>query len=194
MILRAVLFPILTVIISYAMFTSTVIAADARASGDTGFQVGPQDVLEILVWGEEDLQREVLVRPDGGLSFPLAGEIDAAGKTPSEIQREITARLKKFIPEPVVTVLVTEVASYKIYVLGQVNKAGEFQVGRYLDVAQALALAGGLTPFAAEDKIIILRRQGDKEIVIPFRFDQLKRGRDLESNIILRSGDVLVVP
>lgn len=184
----------LLVIALYGMLTATVIAADARASGEHGFQVGPQDVLEILVWGEEDLQRQVLVRPDGGLSFPLAGEINAAGKTPSEIQQEITARLKKFIPEPVVTVLVTEVASYKIYVLGQVNKAGEFQVGRYLDVAQALALAGGLTPFAAEDKIIILRRQGAKEIVIPFRFDQLKRGRDLESNIILRSGDVLVVP
>lgn len=169
-------------------------SAAALDGQDKAYLVGPQDVLEILVWEEKDLQRTVLIRPDGRFSFPLVGEVEAAGRTPGEIQKEISERIKKYIPNPVVTVLVTEVASYKIYVIGQVKQAGEFKVGRYLDVMQALALAGGLTPFAAEDKIIILRRHNDAESVIPFRYDEVKKGRNLESNVILQRGDVLIVP
>lgn len=174
------------------------IAAPAAAAvldgQDNAYLVGPQDVLEILIWEEKDLQRTVLVRPDGRFSFPLVGEVVAAGRPPEEIQKEISERIKKYIPNPVVTVLVTEVASYKIYVIGQVKQSGEFKVGRYLDVMQALALAGGLTPFATEDKIIVLRRERDTESVIPFRYDEVKRGRNLESNIILQRGDVVIVP
>src|SRR3989304_2245177 len=103
--------------------------------------VGPEDVLEISVWKEKDLSREVLVRPDGKLSFPLVGEIEAANHTPLEIQEEINKRLKKYIPDPVITVLVTKVNAYKIYIIGQVNKPGQYMMGRYLDVMQALALA-----------------------------------------------------
>ena len=156
--------------------------------------VGPEDVLEISVWKEKDLTREVLVRPDGRLSFPLIGEIEAANHTAVEIQSEISSRLKKYIPDPVVTVLVTKVNAYKIYVIGQVNKPGLYTMGRYLDVMQSLALAGGLNPFASENNIKILRRENGKNIVIGFEYGSVKKGSDLNQNIILRSDDVVVVP
>ncbi|MCC6208478.1 MAG: SLBB domain-containing protein, partial [Gammaproteobacteria bacterium] len=111
-----------------------------------------------------------------------------------EIQKEITQRLKKYIPEPVVTVVVEKVASYKIYVIGEVKNSGQYQVGHYLDVVQALALAGGLTAYAAENKIKILRRENGAEIAIPFEYAKVKSGADLKQNIILRRGDVVVVP
>jgi len=158
------------------------------------YVIGPEDLLEISVWKEESLQRNVLVRPDGKFSFPLIGDLHASGKTPDQLRAEIAGWLKKFIPDPVVTVLVTKVASYKVYVIGQVTKSGQYTVGRYLDVMQVLALAGGLTPFASESNIKILRRQDGKEVVIGFDFSQVKKGRNLEQNIILRRGDVVVVP
>jgi polysaccharide export outer membrane protein len=159
-----------------------------------GYKIGPEDLLEISVWKEQDLQKEVLVRPDGRISFPLVGEVIVSGKTPAEVQDEIAARLKKYIPDPVVTILIKKIASYKIYVIGQVNKSGQFVVGQYLDVTQALALAGGLTPFASEDKIKILRRKNGKEVVIPFEYSAIKKGENLEQNVILQSADVVIVP
>lgn len=165
-----------------------------QALEEKQYLIGPEDVLNISVWKEETLQKEVLVRPDGYISFPLLGDIRAAGKTPSQLQVQIKEMLKGFMPEPVITVLVTKIAGYKIYVIGQVKKAGQFQVGRYLDVMQALALAGGLTPYAAENHIIILRRKDGKDTVIPFEYAAVKKGRKLEQNIILKSNDVVVVP
>lgn len=164
------------------------------ASATAGYQIGPEDQLAISVWGEEDLQRTVLVRPDGGISFPLAGDLQAAGKTPDELQKEITQRLQKYIPEPFVTVSVETVAGYKVYVLGQVNTPGEYPVGRYVDVLQALSLAGGLTPYASKDNITIRRRQGGREVVLPFSYSAASRGGDSSQNIILQSGDTVVVP
>lgn len=177
--------------------TANMASAAEPASGSViaaGYSIGPEDVLEISVWKEEGLQSEVLVRPDGKISFPLVGDIQAEGKTPEQLRHEIAGWLKKYIPDPVVTVLVKKIAAYKIYILGQVNKAGQYTVGMYLDVMQALALAGGLNPYASENNIQILRRQGDKEIVIPFEYSEVKKGRHLEQNIILKTGDVVVVP
>ncbi len=171
--------------------------ANARAPKEAGggsYEIGPEDLLEISVWREKDLQREVLVRPDGWLTFPLVGNIRAAGKTPQELQAEITARLRKYIPDPVVTVTLRKVQGLKIFVIGKVGKPGEYVVGRYVDVLQALTLAGGLTPFAKEDDIKILRKEGGRERVIPFDYNQVKRGRNLEQNIRLQAGDVIMVP
>ena len=162
--------------------------------GSSGYFVGPEDVLEISVWKEESLKREVLIRPDGKLSFPLIGDIQAAGKTPDQLRREIAEWLGKYIPEPIVTVVVIKVAAYKIYVLGQVKKAGQYTVGHRLNVIQALALAGGLTPYAAENDIKILRRNDGKEVAIPFEYAAINEGHKLEQNIILKSGDVVMVP
>ena len=160
------------------------------------YRLGPEDLLDISVWQEKDLNEEkVLVRPDGKLSFPLAGEINAAGMTPGGLQAEITKRLKKYIPDPVVTVLVEKVAGYKVYVIGQVKTPGQYLVGHYIDVMQALALAGGLTPFAAENKIKILRRNNaGVETSIPFEYSSVAKGEDLKQNIMLKTGDMVVVP
>jgi polysaccharide export outer membrane protein len=158
------------------------------------YMVGPEDVLEISVWKEQGLQKEVLVRPDGGISFPLVGDMQATGKTAHQIQQEIAQRLEKFIPDPVVSVAVLKVAGNKIYVIGKVNKPGEFVAGRYVDVLQALSMAGGLTPFAAENSIKVLRKENGKDLVFPFRYSQVKRGDNLDQNIMLKGGDVVVVP
>lgn len=173
------------------------VAASGSSSDYKGgeYRIGPEDVLNISVWREDLLQREVLVRPDGGISFPLVGDLQAAGKTPEQVQAEITARLRKYIPEPVVNVSLAKVAGYRIYVLGQVKNPGQFVVGRYVDVLQALTLAGGLTPYASENNIKILRReQPDNEVVFPFPYAAVKKGDNLEQNIILKSGDIVVVP
>jgi len=158
------------------------------------YLIGPEDVLEITVWKEEGLIKQVLVRPDGGISFPLAGDIHAAGKTAPQLQREITQRLEKFLSDPVVLVAVMKIAGNKIYVIGRVNKPGEYAPGRYVDVLQALSMAGGLTPFAAENDIKVLRKENGKDLVFPFRYSQVKTGDKLEQNITLKGGDVVVVP
>jgi len=158
------------------------------------YRIGPEDVLEINVWKEEALKKEVLVRPDGGIAFPLAGDMQAAGKTARELQQEITQRLEKFMADPVVSVAVLKVVGNKIYVIGRVNKAGEFITGRYVDVLQVLSMAGGLTPFASENDIKVLRKENGKDVVFPFRYSDVKKGNNLEQNIILKGGDVVVVP
>lgn len=158
------------------------------------YEIGPEDLLEIYVWKEKDLQREVLVRPDGWLTFPLVGNVSAKGKTAQQLQDEIATRLRKYIPDPNVSVSVKKVAGYKIFVIGKVNKPGEFVVGRFIDVIQALTLAGGLTPFADEDNIRVLRKENDKETVILFDYSDVRKGRRLEQNIMLKSGDVIIVP
>jgi polysaccharide export outer membrane protein len=160
----------------------------------TEYLIGPEDILEISVWKEEGLEREVLVRPDGKLSFPLAGDVQAAGRTPEKVQAEITERIKRYIPDPVVTVTVKTIGGNKIYVIGEVRNPGSYVIGRYVDVIQALTLAGGLTPFASENSIKVLRREGTKEIVVSFEYAEVKKGRRLEQNIFLRGGDVVVVP
>ena len=165
----------------------------AAVAEENNYTLNPGDVLDISVWREEDLQRQVLLLPDGTISFPLAGQISAAGRTTGEVQEEITQRLDKFIPDAVVTVSVLNVSGNKIYVIGAVNNPGEFQVVQPTNVMQALSLAGGLTPFAGEDSIKILRREGDQELSFPFHYSDVKRGEQLGMNIRLESGDVVVV-
>jgi polysaccharide export outer membrane protein len=170
-------------------------AAPADAADVGSYRIQPGDGLIISVWKEPDLQMEVLVRPDGGLSFPLAGDQRAAGRTVDELRQVLAARLKKFIPDPVVTVTVRQLGGNRVYVIGKVNRPGEFPFSRPLDVMQSLSLAGGATSFASVNDIRILRR-GDngRQISIPFRYEDVARGRDLEQNILLETGDTVVVP
>src|SRR5262249_14352444 len=121
--------------------------ACCASAQDDPFRIGPEDVLEISVWKEEALKKDVLVRPDGDISFPLAGDLRAAGRTVAELREELTSRLAKYIPDPVVSVIVNRVASNRIYVVGRVARPGDFAAGRYIDVLQALAMAGGLNAF-----------------------------------------------
>jgi len=163
-------------------------------SPDTGYIVQPGDILDISVWKEKDLQREVVVLPDGSLSFPLAGELQASGKTVEQLRKDIGTRLSKYIPGAVVTVSAKQIQGNKIYIVGKVNRPGEYAASRYVDVMQALSIAGGVTPFAAVNDIHVLRRVNGVQTAIPFKYSKVESGRNLKSNIILQSGDVVVVP
>jgi polysaccharide export outer membrane protein len=168
--------------------------AAAAENPTAGYEVQPGDVLQVSVWKEPDLSQQVLVRPDGGFSFPLAGDVNALGKTVEQLRGELTERLGKFIPDLFVTVAVQEINGNKVYVIGQVNEPGEFIVNPRVDVMQALSLAGGTTAFASPNDIFVLRREGGAQRRLPFNFGDVVRGKQLEQNVLLRSGDVVVVP
>ena len=158
------------------------------------YHLQPGDVIDVSVWKETDLQKEVLVRPDGGLTFPLAGEVDARGKSVEEVRAILAERLQRYIPTPVVTVALKAIGGNRIYVLGKVNHAGEFPFSNALDVMQAISLAGGTTPYAALNDIVILRRQNGRQESFSFRYSDVARGHSLPQNIQLESGDTVVVP
>jgi len=165
----------------------------AQDVGD--YRLNPGDVLQVSVWNEEELNREVLVRPDGGVSFPLVGDVNAAQRTVTDVQDAIRTRLASYVPDAVVTVSVLAVNGNKVYVLGKVARPGEYVMSSTLDVMQVLAVAGGVTSFAAENKIQILRRGPDgKQQAIAFRYSDVKEGNALATNILLKSGDIVVVP
>lgn len=182
----------LSLICSFFSSISDSYSAELAAAADYRIRAG--DKLTISVWRETDLQRQVLVQPDGRISFPLAGQVQAQGKTVEEIRADVTTRLARFIPDLVVTVLLDEIRGTQVYVLGQVNKANQYVVPGDVDVMQALSLAGGMTPYAAANEIRILRRDAGRQIVLDFHFGDVSRGRGLEQNILLRDGDVVVVP
>lgn len=160
------------------------------------YRVQPGDVLFVSVWDEEQLQRDVVVRPDGSFAFPLVGDVQAAGRSVDQIRADITRRLQKYIPEAAVTVSVKKIVGNKIFVLGQVKRPGEFVINANTDVMQALSMAGGVTPFADLDGIKILRRDRatGQQKAIPFNYKQILKGRHLEQNILLQSGDTVLVP
>lgn len=165
-----------------------------RDEKPTEFRIGPGDRLRINVWKHDEISHEVTVRPDGSISLPLVGEVTAAGRSGPEIARDIEARLAKFYTEPApVTVLVTEIKSYKVYVVGEVARSGELSPGQPITVLQAIAVAGGLTPFAHGDAIVIVRRDQKGERRIPFSYSAVIGG-DLQQNLVLQSGDTIVVP
>lgn len=163
--------------------------------GAEPYKLNPGDVLDIAVWKEEGMQRQVVVLPDGQISFPLAGHIQASGMSPSQLQAVLLKRLKNYFADPSITVSVVQVAGNKIFVIGQVNRPGEFLANRPIDVMQALSLAGGLTTFAAQDEIRVLRRGKDgQQRPLRFNYSDVSKGQNLKSNVVLRSGDVVVVP
>lgn len=162
---------------------------------DAPYTVNPGDTLTVSVWKQPDLSGPVLVRPDGTFSIPLGGQFNALGKTVAQLQQLIAERLQKYIADPVVTVSVQDVKGNKVYVIGQVTKPGEFVVNPRVDVMQALSMAGGTTPFASLNNIVILRRMPNgAQQAIPFRYKEVASGRNLDQDITLQAGDVVVVP
>lgn len=158
------------------------------------YKIGPGDILEISVWKEDGLQKEVRVRPDGGISFPLVGEIHAGGKSASELQQQLIAKIKRFIPDPSVNVSVVQVVGNHIFVIGKVNRPSDYNPPSYINVMQALTMAGGLNAFAKSGDIKILRQTKNGQIAISFDYEDVVSGDDLKQNIILQNGDVVVVP
>jgi polysaccharide export outer membrane protein len=182
----------ITLLISAVLLTIT---GPARAQvAVTAYTVKPGDILAISVWKEPELQGPVLVRPDGTFTIPLVGEINAREKSVPELQKIVGERLVKYIADPVVTISVQEIKGNKVYVIGQVAKPGDFVVNPQVNVMQALSMAGGVTPFASLDEIKILRRTGGTQQALHFDYKEVLRGRKLEQNIELQSGDVVVVP
>lgn len=178
------------------VFLLALLAFAARAQDSGTYLINPGDVLDINVWKEDTLTQQARVRPDGYFSLPLVGEVRAGGRTPAQVTDTLTKALSKYLNDPpVVTVSLIDLKGNIIYVLGKVNRPGAFPVVTPVDVAQALAWAGGLNTFADEDDIQILRRAEDgTQKAIPFDYSAVKNGEDLDTNILLKSGDVVVVP
>jgi len=186
-----------TLYIFLVIFSLSAIAdakSDSNQPAPASYLIGPGDVLSISVWKEEGMQLEVLVRPDGEITFPLAGEIKAGGLTTKALSDALVEKLKRYIPQPSVTVSVLKSVSNKIYVIGKVNRPGEFVATGYMDVLQALTMAGGLTPYADSDEIKIIRRTEFGTKIKLFDYDEVISGERLDMNIILKAGDTVVVP
>ena len=195
MISKRVLFAFLfAVLVGQALAEEPKLGAKPAGANLPAYRLQPGDIMTVSVWKETELQTDVLVRPDGGFSFPLAGDVDAVGKTVEDIRMVLVERLKRYIPNPVVTVAVKQIGGNRIYVVGRVNHAGDFPLSSPLDVMQAIALAGGATPFAAINDIVILRRQNGEQQALHFHYSDVARGRDLSQNVLLQGGDTVVVP
>ena len=164
------------------------------SAADNFYLIGPGDVLEISVWNEPDLRKKLVVPPDGVISFPLINPIKVTNLTITALKKAVTKKLSEYIPDATVTVLLIEINSLKAYVIGKVQKAGEYSINMDTTVLQILAKAGGLTPFASEGNIKILRKKSKKIINIPFDYGEVENGKNLEQNIVLEAGDVVLVP
>ncbi len=179
------------------LITSTILAAliySCAAFGADPYRLHEGDILQVSVWGEDTLQKDVRVLPDGSISFPLAGRVEVVNLSTPEVEKQVTEKLKTYLPDPQVTVVVSGIEGNRAYVAGKVLRPGPILITGPLTVLQAISLAGGLDKFAEEDKIKIIRRNGDKQNVISVHYGQLIKGQSLESNVLLSAGDTIVVP
>jgi len=176
------------------VFLLTISQAAFAGNDSERYTISSGDVLEISVWRDESLSRQIIVPPDGFISFPLIGDIDVAGMTVTQLRAVVTDKIKEYVPDATVTVLLLQINSLRAYVIGKVNNPGQFPIDMKTSVIQLLNMAGGLNQFADSDGIMILRQQKDKIIRIPFNYKDLEKGKNLDQNIIIQRGDVIVVP
>ncbi len=165
-----------------------------QSSWSSDYLIGPEDIVEVIVWKEPDLSRTVLVRPDGKISLPLVGDIQAEGISPAQLAQVIQNKLKAYIEVPVVSVILTEINSPKIYILGRVNKPGMYPLKTQLTLLQAIALAGGFAEWAKKDKVIILRRSEGKDKRLEINIEKIVKGKKGANDILLKRGDRIIVP
>ena len=167
----------------------------ATKAHDDNFVIGNDDLLAINVWKEPDISRSIPVRSDGKISLPLVGEVQAAGRTPLKLEQDITAKLKNFISEPEVTVIVQQINSQKFNVLGMVAKPGSYPLTNSATVLDAIALAGGFRDFAKKKSIYVLRQNADgTQTRLPFNYKDVIKGQNLAQNVKLQPRDTIVVP
>jgi polysaccharide export outer membrane protein len=169
-------------------------AAKKSATDDPNYIIGSQDVLDISVGKEPELTRTVPVRPDGKISLPLLNDVQADGRTPQQLAADITEGLKKFVTNPQVTVIVATMNSQRIYIIGEVTRAGAYPLLPNMTVLQALSSGGGFTQFAKVSKIYVLRVDHGKQVKLPFNYKDVLSGKSADQNILLRAGDSIVVP
>jgi len=178
-----------------AFFVAVQICTAQQTPGPINdYIIGNGDKLDIAVWKDEALTKEVVVLPDGKISFPLVGQVTAAGKTLAALKKELEDKLRKYVPDLTLSVLVTQVNSLHIYVIGKVNNPGRFVLNTDVNVMQALSLAGGLNAFANRDDIKIFRETGKGTQILSFDYDEVAEGKKSEQNVQLQRGDVIVVP
>lgn len=163
-------------------------------AAEKAYHIGPGDVIEISVWKDTDLSRKLVVPPDGIIAFPLIDTVNVTNLTVADLKKVVTEKLSEFVPDATVTVMLIEINSLKAYVIGKVNSPGVFPISLESNVLHILAQAGGLTPFASDGNISILRQKGNRIIKIPFDYGDIEKGKNLQQNILLRPGDVVVVP
>lgn len=166
----------------------------AYADVPQSYRLRPGDLIQVSVWGEETVQKESLVLPDGSITYPLAGRVEVVGLTSAEAEKRIADKLKSYIPDPQVSVVVTKIEGNRAHVLGKVLKPGPVLMTGPMTVLEALSIAGGLDKFADLGNIKVIRNtpQGQKSISV--HYDRLVRGEGLENNIVLQVGDTIVVP
>ena len=165
-----------------------------RSFAENIYTIGAGDLLEISVWRDESLSRVVVVPPDNLISFPLIGDINVTKMTVADLRAAVTKKLSEYIPDATVTVIVREIHSLRAFVIGKVINPGVYNIQLNTDVMQVLAMAGGLNPYADGNKIRIMRRTGDKAVQMQFDYSQIVKGKNTSQNIILKPGDVIVVP
>jgi polysaccharide export outer membrane protein len=171
------------------------VEATATKPHDDSFTIGNDDVLAINVWKEQDVSRSIPVRSDGKISLPLVGEVQATGRTPLKLEQEIAARLKNYIAEPEVTVIVQQINSQKFNILGMVGRPGSYPISNSATVLDAIALAGGFRDFAKQKSIYVLRQNPDgNQTRLPFNYKEVVKGKNPAQNIKLQPRDTIVVP
>ncbi|HWR67416.1 MAG TPA: polysaccharide biosynthesis/export family protein [Desulfomonilia bacterium] len=159
---------------------------------ESAYLIGASDLLEISVWGEQNLSRQVSVRTDGFISLPLVGDIEAAGKTPPQLKADLEARLSKFVKDPRCAIIVLEPRSKRYYVQGQVTRPGQYTLDQQLTLTQVIPIAGGFTEFADEDDIVILRGEGEQKVRVEIDFNRIIKGK--AEDVPIRPGDTIIVP
>jgi polysaccharide biosynthesis/export protein len=164
------------------------------ATEDPNYSIAPEDVLTIDVWKEPEISRTVPVRRDGKISLPLLNDLQAAGLTPTQLGSEIVEKLRATIVHPQVTVIVTQMSSLRIYILGQVTRGGAYPLVPDMTVMQALSIAGGFTPYANLKKVYVMRRENGADRIYSLNYKEVINGRKTEQNIHLKAGDTIVVP
>jgi polysaccharide export outer membrane protein len=178
-----------------AVFTLIFFSNKATfAQNPSAYRIGPADVLNIYVWKEPELTRDITVLPDGKITYPLVGEIHAQGLTVAELKKVLTEKLQQYVTAPEVTVVVRQPLSQRIYIIGKANRPGQLTLDPGMTVLQALSAAGGLDQWADQKNIRIIRREGDKEVQYRFNYKQYIAGKEIEQNILLKPGDTIVVP
>jgi polysaccharide biosynthesis/export protein len=168
----------------------------AAQTAAPGYPLHPGDKLIVGVYDDPKLlPQEITITPDGSITYPMVGELMVGGKNTGQVRAELEAKLKKFISEPIAIVLVTDVKGNVAYVVGQVNKPGQIVMNPSINVLQAISMSGGANPYAKLDSIIVIRTSaGGVQRVLPFKYGQVASGKDLQQNVLLESGDVVVVP
>ena len=184
----------LTILISTFLWTGPALAESEKGSENPSYLIGPTDVLRVHVWKEAELTIDVTVMPDGKITFPLIGEIQAAGRNVTELKKTITEKLQNFVTAPEVTVIVQQSLSRHFYTLGNLNRPGPYPLLPGMTVLQAISTAGGFAQWADEKNILIVRKEGAKEVQLRFNYKVYVSGKNLEQNILLKPNDTIVVP